>query len=213
MLRRSFLKVIGLLGLLALTSCKESSPSAVEIPVPTSLGKIIEKHVETIFEKGYASELSEDDFFHGHFLFSAENPFHSLDEKTRKERVFSLEDYFSVVEAMMYHTRERLDDWIPEGYNLPRSLVGLTDGSLKIPFLESELYREYGTIHGPEHFELEGEINTRRESRPLILFQGKQYRVWPELYITPTRNGRFLVGKQRYEIDIILNTPGATEGR
>jgi len=202
--RRNFLTICGggLLGLLVMGSCKETSSPELEIPMPYSLGSTIEKHIKTIFQKGYAYELSEEDFFHGHFLFPADTTFNR--NENLKERIFTLEEYFSSVERVMYHTRERLNDWIPEGNNLPRSIVGLMDGSLKIPFFEGEGYKNDGTIHGTDPYEISGEINNRRESTPLINFQGEIYRIWPVFYLTPTEKGRFNANNERYELFTIL---------
>lgn len=178
------------------------------VAVPKELGNTLEKHISAIVGGGYALHLSDYDFYHGHFLFDKESKFReAIDwENDAKERVFTLDYYFLSVRAVMYHTREYLNDWIPDSNeNVPRSIVGLMDGSIEIPWFESEDYKQYGTIAGDNPFEINGKLNLWQEEIPLLTIGGGLYRAFTKFQIVPNKNGRFsLPDGQKYELYLIL---------
>lgn len=186
-----------------------SSPA---VAVPDGLGDILGKQIHGIMEGEYAHQCSDDDLFHGHFLFDNDNQFkEAFDWDNRaKERVFTLDDYFLSVRATMYHTREYLDDWVPQSdKNVPRSIVGLMNGSIRVPEIESEGYRQHGSIHGDDPFEIDGNVNQWRQETPLLRINGNLYRAFPKFQIVPYAEGRFsLKDGQKYELYLVLKDEG-----
>ncbi|MBI2549057.1 hypothetical protein HYW21_06940 [Candidatus Woesearchaeota archaeon] len=178
------------------------------VALPRELGDTIAKHINAIMEKGYARQLSNYDFFHGHLLFDKDNTFKDpFDwENGAKERCFTLDDYFSSVRAFLYHTREYLNEWVPRSdKNVPRSIVGLMDGSIKIPEIESEMYRQYGTVYGCDQFTVDGMMNQWQEEIPLLSINGHLYRTFPKFHIEPDKHGRFSLNNgQKYELYLVL---------
>lgn len=98
-------------------------------------GKIVEKHVQDMFERGYAEEISNGDLFHGHLI--TENP---PGFNRNKDYYKSTDDVFRQTHSILYHTAEYNKRWSVKEANLPfhkrtpRSILGFMDGTISPAF-------------------------------------------------------------------------------
>jgi len=158
--------------------CSAPPYDVAVIHFPASLGQEISGYVNEGFKRGYAKELSIDDFFHGHFLM--------------KGPVFtfsSAEEFFGNIQLMIFHAAEYNNRWeneksagVPIGARTPRSFVG-TSGKVT-------LAKDWVTVGNfPHSYETQGTINPVdiAESNPaLVLYPYNRY----------TRSPRFTVAVQ-----------------
>ena len=103
-------------------SCRFEAPTSADciapngdealIHFPEALNEAIQEHIEAAKAAGYFDELSLDDLFHGHTLLAA-----------AQTTFATLEDYFSRIRAIVYHSAEYNNRW-NQGDRRPRSFVG-----------------------------------------------------------------------------------------
>jgi len=102
-------------------SCRFEAPTSADciapngdealIHFPEALNEAIQEHIEAAKAAGYFDELSLDDLFHGHALLA-----------TAQTTFATLEDYFSRIRAIVYHSAEYNNRW-NQGDRRPRSFV------------------------------------------------------------------------------------------
>lgn len=175
--------------------------SQERIPAPDSFGKLAEKHISTMYSRGYFRHLNRLDLNHGHLVFPVGSP----------ETFSSLEDVLAHVALVLYHTDEDDFVWLSSepvdpGKRKQRSIVGLPDGRIR-PAIElfSVRYQDFdhyvccGTIHVtdfgwfmPKQFEQDRDIR--------IVSQAGARWLINQFTIYKTASGRYKVAGIRYDI-------------
>jgi len=160
------------------------------VVAPTELSDLAVEHVRKIFERGYAKDVSKEDFFHGHVLIVDLYP----------GKPFSIDEWLLRPKMILYHTRERILDWNPlSERNIPRSIIGLSNGELVLPGPtdEQRLYREFGTIRSTWPFTIDGQIVTATPSLVSILVGDGQMKTFNEIfYFLKSQTGKYIVNDQ-----------------
>lgn len=171
-------------------------------------GKIVEKHVRAMFDKGYAEKISDEDLFHGHLIIKNPPGFNR-----NKDCYKSMNDVLRQTYSILYHTAEYNKRWgvkeahLPIHKRTPRSILGFMDGTISpasdISFKligSRNNSSKYGLSAYYEHGTLftEDIIHTYRKFQKLELtdcnqpvsFNGRKYMLDSQFYIEPLPKGK-----------------------
>lgn len=120
------------------------------VKAPENLGRLVQTHVRKILKKGYALDISDEDFYHGHIL-----------RVSSKKYIYnSLNEFILDLGMILYHTDEKTNRWESQvGGKIPRSIISegeevkpaITIFNLEnkkdFPWEEfAPFYLDYGTI-------------------------------------------------------------------
>jgi len=118
-------------------------PSTSSRSNSTNFGHLVERHVSELFRQGYARNMNDSDFNHGHAIL-AQRTSHNYK---------SLDEFVLGIRMMLYHTDELPDGHEPSAHRKrPRSIAGLPDGRI-VPAaglvdMQKLAYPEYYKYHG-----------------------------------------------------------------
>jgi len=170
--------------------------------LPDEFGRLVEKHAKLMQESGYLEKISEYDFDHGHIMLKAGCP----------EVFASLNEMFSYVSGILYHTREHQKHWqkeagrgLPVSERTPRSIIGYRNGAIEpaINLISNlsvldERYSSNGTIFPQQLYQLYA-YHCNEESIVMNV-NGIDCRLGLTLQIEINSIGRFKLKGQKYEI-------------
>jgi len=175
-----------------------------KIFAPDWFGRIAEKHLRTMFQKGYFKELSWNDLFHGHIIFAEDAAIGPYD---------NLNDFLHAVSLIVYHADENTFRWRkevckPADGRKQRSIAAYSTGEIvpAIGLVNEELlqnYKQFGTVYDtdiifehPTLFKNTWDIDER------INIKSPQCAPAFQFFIKPYRHGRYRAGP--YALDVFF---------
>ena len=134
---------------------------------PQALGDLMAIHIRKIIDAGYATELSQEDLYHGHLIWkrNSDNDLLRLDRDIYSYMSGgATSDPYGPLAMILYHSAESGERWeiaeqyLPIDKRTPRSIVGFLDGSIvpAIELLKVEI--DTGRFILPDDYTLYGSI-------------------------------------------------------
>lgn len=132
------------------SSCESDDMQRLKIELPKAYGDMIFKHVTQLWKQEAFAKLDLSDFFHGHLIVLGS-----------KQGYASIEEVFSELTAIVYHTHENDNYWEDQAEEpedkKQRSFVGWLDGRLESAInvvsqdnLRGRNYLFFGTIYSSD---------------------------------------------------------------
>lgn len=182
------------------------------IKAPESLGKLVENHVREILKKGYAKDINDKDFYHGHILRIPD----------KKHVYSSIDEFISKIEMILYHTDERTGRWellIRQGKKrIPRSIIGKKGKVIPASMIFNQegvkdfswedaapFYLKYGTITSYDILKRlpyldDGNCLGKDVKKPKIIINKRPFIISFQFKIQKDAKGRYSTPKENFEI-------------